>query len=266
MLLFVPLFLAPAFAVEYLEVKPSDGGTLNVGIATEPEKPVPGGETKFKIDFINPKNDKVQEHIDYTFSLQRDGEYLFGPTPLIHTSEGSITIPVETIDPGIYFVEIEMEGILFQPIPKEVVTFDIRIPEAQASENGDQPENGGCLIATATYGSELSTQVQQLREVRDNVVMKTESGKSFMSGFNQFYYSFAPTVADLERENSFFKNSVKVAITPLLTTLSVLNYIDIDSEFEMIGIGISLILLNIGMYFGLPAVLVTRWYIHRKPQ
>ena len=258
MLLFVPFFLAPVFAVEYLEVKPSDGGTLNVGIATEPEKPVPGGETKFKIDFINPKNDKVQEHIDYTFSLQRDGEYLFGPTPLIHTSEGSITIPVETIDPGIYFVEIEMEGILFQPIPKEVVTFDIRIPEAQASENGDQPENGGCLIATATYGSELSTQVQQLREVRDNVVMKTESGKSFMSGFNQFYYSFSPIIADWERQSPIFKEIVKVGITPMLASLSILNSVNIDSNEQMLAYGISVLILNVGMYLAVPAVIIHR--------
>ena len=29
-------------------------------------------------------------------------------------------------------------------------------------------EEGGCLIATATYGSEMSAEVQQLRELRDN--------------------------------------------------------------------------------------------------
>jgi peptidyl-prolyl cis-trans isomerase B (cyclophilin B) len=52
-------------------------------------------------------------------------------------------------------------------------------------------EGGGCLIATATYGSELAPQVQQLREIRDNMILSTESGTAFMSGFNQFYYSFS---------------------------------------------------------------------------
>ena len=256
--------LPPVFAVDYAEIIPTDKGTLDVGIATIPEKPIPGDITKFQIDFINPKTEKIQEHIDYTFALQRDGENVFGPTNLIHTSEGSVTIPVETIEPGTYFALIEVEGILFQPIPKETVSFVIPIAHGQPSGNGNGAENGGCLIATATFGSELSPQVQKLRELRDNVVLKTESGKFFMIGFNQIYYSFSPTIADLERENSLFKEIVKLGITPLLTTLSLLNYFDIDSDYEMVGYGISLILLNIGVYFGIPAIIISKWYKDRK--
>ena len=257
--------LSPVFAQNYDEVLPSDKGTLNVGISTTPEKPQPGGVTKFNIDFINPKTDKVQEHIDYKFTLQRDGQTIFGPTNLIHTSEGSITIPVETIDPGTYFALVEMEGILFQPIEPEFVSFSIPIGNAEGSGNGAPSENGGgCLIATATYGSEMSSQVQQLRELRDNVILNTESGNSFMSSFNQFYYSFSPAVADLERQSPFFKESVKVVITPLLTSLSILNHLEINSENEMLGYGISLILLNIGMYFALPAIAITKWYNFRR--
>jgi len=127
--------------------------------------------------------------------------------------------------------------------------------EAQTIADG-KPEdpNGGCLIATATFGSELSPQVQQLREIRDNVILETESGTNFMSGFNEFYYSFSPTIADLERENPTFKELVKVTITPMLSTLSILNYVDVDSEAEMLGYGIGIIMLNVGMYFGLPVL------------
>lgn len=118
---------------------------------------------------------------------------------------------------------------------------------------------GGCLIATATYGSELSSQVQMLRETRDNTVLRTQSGAAFMIAFNQFYYSFAPTVADWERQNPIFKEIVKVAITPLITTLSILNYIGIDSETEMLGYGIGLILLNVGIYFAAPVFVITKF-------
>ena len=130
--------------------------------------------------------------------------------------------------------------------------------EIQPSVDSQPTSPNGCLIATATYGSELAPQVQQLREIRDNTLLQTNSGSTFMSVFNQFYYSFSPTIADWERENLVFKETVKLAITPLLTSLSILNYVDIDSEAEVLGYGISLILLNIGMYFVAPALVVFR--------
>ena len=120
----------------------------------------------------------------------------------------------------------------------------------------ESKSGGGCLIATATFGSEMAPQVQFLREIRDNTVLQTESGVSFMAGFNQFYYSFSPAIADYERENPVFKEVVKLTITPLLTSLTILNYVDIDTEEEMLGYGIGVILLNIGMYFIAPAAIL----------
>jgi hypothetical protein len=121
-----------------------------------------------------------------------------------------------------------------------------------------QEKGGGCLIATAAFGSELASHVQMLRETRDNVVLHTQSGAAFMTAFNSMYYSFAPTVADLERENQVFKEIVKTAITPLITTLSILNYVDVDSEAEMIGYGISIIILNVGMYIVGPTIVIMK--------
>ena len=63
-------------------------------------------------------------------------------------------------------------------------------------------------------------------------------------------------IADYERENPLFKEAVKIAITPLISSLSVLNYVDMDSESEVLGYGISLILLNLGMYLGVPTVVI----------
>jgi len=113
---------------------------------------------------------------------------------------------------------------------------------------------GGCLIATAAYGSELAPQVQFLREIRDNQLMSTDSGVSFMTGFNQLYYSFSPTIADLERENPIFKEAVKIGITPLLSSLSIMTFA--ESEHEILGFGVGVILLNIGMYFVFPFVIL----------
>ena len=79
-----------------------------------------------------------------------------------------------------------------------------------------------------------------------------------MAGFNQFYYSFSPIIADYERENPAFREAVKLTITPLLASLTLLQHTGIDSEYEMLGYGISIILLNIGMYIIAPAVLIMK--------
>jgi len=134
-------------------------------------------------------------------------------------------------------------------------SFEILSQETSNIESSTE-EGGGCLIATATFGSELAPQVQQLREIRDNIILSTESGTAFMSGFNQFYYSFSPVIADMERENPLFKEFVKLSLTPMLSSLSILNYVDIDSESEMLSYGIGIILMNVGMYFAAPAIIV----------
>ena len=51
---------------------------------------------------------------------------------------------------------------------------------------------------------------------------------------------------------------VKIGITPMISSLSILNYVDMDSEVEVLGYGISLILLNIGMYFVAPVIVIKR--------
>ena len=123
-----------------------------------------------------------------------------------------------------------------------------------ASTNPGIPRGGGCLIATATYGSEMATEVQQLRELRDNQLLQTASGKQFMGMFNDVYYSFSPIISNYERENPLFKEAVKLAITPMISSLSLMD--GANSESEVLGIGLSVIMLNLGMYLGIPAVVI----------
>lgn len=259
----IPLLVIPAFAQTNSQILPTEKGTLDVKLSYD--EIIPGQQTKLSIDFINPQTKKIQEHIDYKMTVSKDDEAVFGPIPLTHTSVGSVKIPVEFVDDGIYSVELEIEGILFQPIPLEKVSFDVAVGEAVVQPS-PTPENngGGCIIATATFGSELSPQVQQLRELRDNTILNTKSGMTFMTTFNQFYYSFSPTVADFEREQPIFKEFVKITLTPMLTSLSMLNHVNIDSEQEMLGYGISIVLLNIGMYVGIPVFGIMKIYQFKR--
>ncbi len=138
----------------------------------------------------------------------------------------------------------------------DVSTFSKNASTEFAKEitNVKSGNGGGCLIATATYGSELAPQVQLLREIRDNQLLNTESGSAFMQTFNDIYYTFSPTIADYERENPYLKEAVKIAITPMISTLSLME--NANSESEVLGIGISVIALNLAMYIGVPAIIV----------
>jgi streptogramin lyase len=78
---------------------------------------------------------------------------------------------------------------------------------------------GHCLIATATYGSELSDEVQFLRNFRDKSILKTNTGSNFMIAFNAWYYSFSPYVAQFIREHALARTVTKLMVYPLMGIL-----------------------------------------------
>ena len=184
-----------------------------------------------------------QSRIYYTLEIQESLE---------EAEEGKIdTKPVnmEEIPQQIEQQQVELENeIREQETEEQIKNEESVIPKS--FEN----EGGGCLIATAVYGSEMAPQVQFLREIRDNQLMSTDSGVSFMIGFNQLYYSFSPYIADMQRENPVLKEAVKLGITPLLSSLSIMSYA--ETESQVIGYGIGIILMNIGMYFVAPVMLI----------
>jgi hypothetical protein len=84
--------------------------------------------------------------------------------------------------------------------------------------------------------------------------MNTESGSAFMTTFNELYYSFSPTIADMEREHPMFKEIVKAGLTPMISTLSIME--SAETESEVLGLGLSVIALNLGMYLAVPAIVI----------
>jgi hypothetical protein len=127
-LFLVPFLLVPAFS-ENAQVLPTEKGTLNVDFSTVPLEPNPNESLKMEINFLNPNTGKTQIHIDYKVTVVKDGKNIFeagNPVPL-HTSAGSVTIPVQVGDEGSYNALIEVSGILFQPIPPETVSFDFAV-------------------------------------------------------------------------------------------------------------------------------------------
>ena len=170
----------------------------------------------------------------------------------LEIAESQVEAKTGVVDPTP--AEVPKPEVEEQPRDEEIQVTEEKPEISQTQEKSE----GGCLIATAAFGSELASQVQMLREVRDSKVMSTQSGAMFLSGFNQFYYSFSPTIADWERQSPIFNEFVKITITPMLATLSLLNHVNIDSEGQMLGAGIGIVSLNVGFYFGIPFVVALR--------
>jgi YVTN family beta-propeller protein len=164
------------------------------------------------------------------------------------------TIAIDSQKQKLFAAVIASGEVIVDDLTKDSRYLDILEKQSsQASQAG-----GGCLIATAAFGTELASQVQLLREVRDNTLFSTNSGAAFMTGFNQIYYLFSPTVSDWERQNPIFKETIKVFITPMISTLSIMSFADSGSEEQVIGLGISIIALNLGMYVIAPTIAIVK--------
>ena len=181
-----------------------------------------------------------------TYSASNDSEY-FTCKSTSNSISSSGSSDNKDLDGDANITEKQQQAKIIQ-LEAEQKAQEAKIAQLEAEQNG------GCLIATATYGSEMAPQVQQLRELRDNQLLQTESGTAFMATFNDIYYSFSPIIADYERENPLFKEAVKLAITPMISSLSLME--NANSESEVLSIGISVIALNLGMYLGVPAIVV----------
>ena len=223
-----------------VEIKDADGNLILIRTVTS------DGNGEFTLKFKVP-NSATSGEFDIVTNMEIDGDAF---SEITSADESGVT-----------------ENVIVSTISNETPTVDTK-PNCgtgtvekdgqcvvdTTSQTTEKSKGGGCLIATATYGSEMAPQVQQLRELRDNQLLQTESGSAFMGTFNDVYYSFSPIIADYERENPYFKDAVKLAITPMISSLSLMENAETDSE--VLSIGISVIALNLGIYLGVPAIVV----------
>jgi hypothetical protein len=229
---------------------------FKLNLAWDPEDIESGVPTNFVFTIRDSYTDSPLRLSDYTFVIIQNNEE-------IHRVSGNaavggdfekFTFAADQTGPTtIKFENIRNTGQETEFALVVVPGSNVLTSTNESSENESSEEGGGCLIATAAYGSEMSPQVQLLREIRDNQLMNTEAGSAFMSGFNEMYYSFSPTIADMERENPMFKEVVKLGLTPMLSSLAIME--NADSESEVLGLGLSVIALNLGMYIAAPAMM-----------
>ena len=165
--------------------------------------------------------------------LPNDATYSFNPVTLTPTGSSTLYITAGNT-PGAYTVLIKASG---GGIEKSA-TLQLTI---QAQRR--------CVIATVTYGSELSPEVQFLREFRDKFVLRTFAGQQFMRAFNTFYYSWSTSVANLIEHSTSLRDIFKISLYPLIGTLklaisvsSPLNSVHPEAAVTIAGIVSSLLL------------------------
>ena len=246
----------------------SESEEFKVNLAWDPKDIEAGVPTNFVFTIRDSYTDSPMRLSYYTFVIMQNNEeiHCVSDNAAVGGDFEKFTFSEDQTGPTVIkFENIRNTGqetefalvVVDKTVGEKKVVEETVVATQESSEEG-----GGCLIATAAYGSELAPQVQMLREIRDNQLMNTESGKSFMSGFNELYYTFSPTIADMERESPVFKEIVKAGLTPMLSTLAIME--NAESESEVLGLGLSVIALNLGMYLGLPAFGILRLYQIKK--
>ena len=237
----------------------SESEEFKVNLAWDPKDIEAGVPTNFVFTIRDSYTDSPMRLSDYTFVIMQNNEEIHrvSDNAAVGGDFEKFTFSEDQTGPTVIkFENIRNTG---QETEFALVVVDKTfgekkvVEETVVSNQESTEEGGGCLIATAAYGSEMAPQVQLLREIRDNQLMNTESGSAFMSGFNELYYTFSPTIADMERENPMFKEIVKAGLTPMLSTLSIME--NANSESEVLGFGLSVIALNLGMYIAAPAMM-----------
>ena len=201
--------------------------------------------------------DMIHPWMQGTIIVQEAGEETHSEETVVEETMVEETVVEETmVEETVVEETMVEETVVEETMVEETVVEETMVEETVVEEtmveetvvtpiNAYEEEGGGCLIATAAYGSEMAPQVQLLREIRDNQLMNTESGTAFMSGFNELHTTHSHhTIADMERENPVFKEAVKLGLTPMLSTLAIME--NADSESEVLGLGLSVIALNLG--------------------
>ena len=131
---FTSSFLGSAFIEDSFGIidqnllQSTTGGSLDVNITSSPEVISTDKEVKFKINFFEPGTDTIQVHVDYDFHVLKNGKEIFSAAkqinqPLLHTAEGSITIPFMFSSSGSYSIKIPVLGVNFIPINPEYAEF-----------------------------------------------------------------------------------------------------------------------------------------------
>ena len=198
------------------------------------------------IQVNDPQNTPVHVNLVYT---DQSGEYAdkFSLSP--GAPQGRYTVFVSASKTGLS--NIGPAQTQFMVISETLTT---TVPSTTSTQPIPNPSK--CLIATATYGSEMAPEVAMLRDFRDSQVSHTAAGTNFMLIFNAFYYSFSPQIARYISNHSYAKPFMKVILYPTISILSATQELNAllkpNAEIAIVISGIFASFTLGFVYFGIP--------------
>jgi len=185
---------------------------------------------------------------------------LNGPVTPLPNAVASSTLTITTsltATTGSYLLQVTgFSGLLVHTANVTIQVTSSSTTVTSTSGTGTSVAAPACLIATATYGSQVAPEVQLLRNFRDNSIMETKSGSSFMLVFNAWYYSFSPGVAAYLNTHWVERTVMKGVLYPLVGILYLTsNLFSATSSYPELAVLLSGLLASslIGaFYLGIP--------------
>lgn len=114
---------------------------------------------------------------------------------------------------GTYSLTCEFEGDALYLSSSDSLNVEV-------TGNSGGSGGGGCFIATAAFGSSLSSEIQTLREFRDQYLLTNKLGQHFVSG----YYEYSPGLAGYIEKKENLRKIIRIGLKPLIELSEILIY------------------------------------------
>lgn len=108
----------------------------NVDLQWTPTKPTAGQDVTFTIEFRNPGSSMPRSHIDYTFTISKEGNTVY--TVSKHTHSGTDTIKQKLAADGVHKITVTITGINFSSVQPRSSDFSITVEKPSIQEKTQQ--------------------------------------------------------------------------------------------------------------------------------
>ena len=109
----------------------------DIDLQWAPTKPTTGQDVQFKITFKNASSSMPKSHIDYTFTITKNGNNVYSVSQ--HTHSGIDTIKQKFDTEGDYKVTVTITGIDFKSVTPRSSDFSLTVEKPVTQEQNQQP-------------------------------------------------------------------------------------------------------------------------------